>query len=118
MIQGLQPFELPDTPPASIEPGIRPLVDAINATGWLRTRQSCEGHPEREEGPWVWVQLHSASRLPELLEWMDRANALLPEWLIACTYIGSWQGPWFEVRGRYLRQELSAQIRDVLARTI
>lgn len=27
-----------------IEPGIRPLVDALNATGLVRTFSSCEGH--------------------------------------------------------------------------
>ena len=28
----------------SIEPGIRPLVDSLNKTGFVRTFSSCEGH--------------------------------------------------------------------------
>lgn len=36
-----------------IEPGILPLVDALNATGLVRTFSSCEGHfgPTRGDGP-------------------------------------------------------------------
>ena len=33
----------------NVEPGIRPLVDALNATGLVRTFSSCEGHYDSEE---------------------------------------------------------------------
>ena len=33
----------------NVEPGIRPLVDALNATGVVRTFSSCEGHYDSEE---------------------------------------------------------------------
>ena len=37
----------------TIEPGIRPLVDALNATGLVQTFSSCEGHytDNRNDGP-------------------------------------------------------------------
>lgn len=41
-----------DTPPAfppdTIEAGIRPLVDAMNATRWALSQFSCEGHPPHQ----------------------------------------------------------------------
>jgi hypothetical protein len=44
---------LPDAsapvPSESLDPPIRPLVDAINATGWARTVFSCGGHPEEPD---------------------------------------------------------------------
>jgi hypothetical protein len=118
-IQGLTAEELPVEPPwTQLDEGIKPLVRAINATGWMQTRQSCAGHPEREEGPCVWVELRSSS-LVELFHWMDRANARISEWLVSCTYIGR-QGDklWFEIRGRYLRLDVSLEIRRVLLETL
>lgn len=41
-----------ETERSNIEPGIRPLVDALNATGLVQTFSSCEGHytPNRRDG--------------------------------------------------------------------
>jgi hypothetical protein len=43
----------PDThapvPDDALDPPIRPLVAAINATGWARTVFSCAGHPEEPD---------------------------------------------------------------------
>lgn len=117
-VQGLQPWELPLTPPSDIEPGVASLVRSINEEGMFRTRQSCEGHPHRGEGPWVWIDL-SPSMLPELWAWMDRANAQLPEWLIDCRYLGQDMGRlWFEIRGRYLNSHVSNAILVALERTL
>jgi hypothetical protein len=34
---------------AALDPPIRPLVRALNATGWVRTVFSCGGHPEERD---------------------------------------------------------------------
>lgn len=117
MIQGLQPDELPVTPPVDVEAGIRPLVDKINQSTWLKTRQSCEGHPDRETGPWVWIQVDDYVEFERLFWWMDRVNARLGEWLVSCTYIGEWDGRWFEIRGRYLRPDMNRKIVQYLIET-
>lgn len=118
MIQGLPLTDLPLTPPDDVEMGIRPLVDLINMTGWMQTRQSCEGHPAREEGPWVWVEM-SWLATDRQFRWIDKANAQLPEWLIHCTYLGAEkQSLWFEVRVRYINEALSVQSLRALEDTL
>lgn len=58
-----------------IEPGIRPLVDAMNATGVFWTVASCEGHRWRGARPYVYfvAPLEAAASLDVLLE-KDIAN--------------------------------------------
>jgi hypothetical protein len=117
-IQGLQDYELPEEPPSDIEDGIRPLVEKINQTRWMRTRQSCEGHPEDEIGPWVWVELHFRW-LDLLFGLVDDVNKQLGDWLIHCSYIGQEGNTyWFEIRGRYIRPEVSQQMVDLLIRNL
>lgn len=50
---------------AIIEPGIRPLVDAMNATGVFWTVASCEGHRWRGERPYVYFVAP-----PEAVSWL------------------------------------------------
>jgi hypothetical protein len=38
---------------ASIEPGVQPLCDALNALPGVSTLWSCEGHPDRPSRPYV-----------------------------------------------------------------
>ncbi|WP_210461786.1 hypothetical protein [Pantoea ananatis] len=42
-----------DSENAFIEPGIRPLCDALNAIEGIVTLYSCEGHPRRPARPYV-----------------------------------------------------------------
>ena len=63
-----------------IDSGIRTLVRAINATGWMETISSCEGHPERDGAYSAHVEL--LIRTPQLeglglfFDWIALANVL------------------------------------------
>ena len=60
---------------APLDSGIAPLVDAINATGWMVTHESCEGHPGREGwGDFPYVVL-TADDPARVTAWVDAAEA-------------------------------------------
>lgn len=63
-----------------IEPGIRPLVDAMNATGVFWTVASCEGHRWSGERPYVYFVAP-----PEAVSWLGgrlEQDALSPKPLL------------------------------------
>lgn len=63
-----------------IDKGIRPLVDAMNATGWIETVSSCQGHPRDAANETPYVAFYGkASRVPELCEILNRADRAAPE---------------------------------------
>jgi hypothetical protein len=47
--QGFVPWPALNAGEAPLDPPIRPLVAALNRTGWIRTVFSCGGHPEEPE---------------------------------------------------------------------
>ena len=66
-----------------IEPGIRPLVDALNATGIVRTFSSCEGHfdPDRQtlvDRNVAYVRFVPAEDIP-----VEQVETALGQWLAA-----------------------------------
>ena len=79
-----------------IEPRIRPLVDALNATGLITTFSSCEGHFESDEQTLVdrnhaYVQFVPADgvAMPEVERWLGsvltgfkQMHGLLPVMLV------------------------------------
>lgn len=42
--------------PEEIEHGILPLVEAMNRLPYLRTTESCAGHPSQKGRPWFWTR--------------------------------------------------------------
>jgi len=43
-----------DLKPEMVDPLLWPAVQAINASGWVWTAESCQGHPDDEDGmPWA-----------------------------------------------------------------
>lgn len=46
---------------APIEPGIRPVCDALNRVAGVQTIWSCEGHPWRDAPPFVVFNAHQAA---------------------------------------------------------
>lgn len=118
----------PDSDPQSpaIDPEIRPLVDAINATGWMETIQSCAGHPEKPAlvHPEVWVLLPNspAPDFSRFYRWVERATRMR-QWrsvnkrdrLIDVYFLGWYHfGAYFAVCGRYIDAEENALIRATL----
>jgi hypothetical protein len=47
--QGFVPWRALDGGAAALDPPVRPLVAALNRTGWIRTVFSCGGHPEEPD---------------------------------------------------------------------
>jgi hypothetical protein len=104
---------------APLDPGIAPLVRAMNATGWLTTLESCEGHPGRgdNDAPYVVFECADAACVTE---WVDRAQAARLEWLeatfvedvlITATYEG--RDTW-RLRGQYVSPAENARIIQAL----
>lgn len=69
-----------------IDTGIKPLVDAMNATGMIRTVASCEGHADGCRAPYVYFQapVQLASDIEQLLrlDAMSNAPVLGTEWVV------------------------------------
>lgn len=64
---------------AKIDAGIRPLVDAMNATGWIETVSSCQGHSKGEfRLPFVSFYCRQ-DKIRELSEILDTASEMLKE---------------------------------------
>jgi hypothetical protein len=114
-----------DSDPAGADPEIRTLVDAINATSWLETIQSCAGHPERPAlaAPEVWVLLRNPQ--PDFVrfyKWIERATRMRQgrsvnktDRLIDVYFLGWYHfGAYFAVCGRYIDADENALIRACL----
>ena len=80
-----------------IEPRIRPLVDALNATGLVRTFSSCAGHFESDEQTLVdrnhaYVQFVPADgvAMPEVERWLGSVLAAFKQMhgLLPVTLVG------------------------------
>lgn len=65
-----------------LEPGIRPLVDALNATGLVRTFSSCEGHYGPEEQTMVDRNLAYVRFMPAGGVSAEQVETALGRWLV------------------------------------
>lgn len=70
-----------------IDAGIRPLVEAMNATGCMKTISSCEGHPRKYYPPYVQFECSPAmaARLEERLRTYRHGNhpRLNADWTVS-----------------------------------
>lgn len=64
-----------------IEPGIRPLVDALNATGLVQTFSSCEGHYMAQEQTVVDRNMAYVRFVPAGGVSTEQVEAALGQWL-------------------------------------
>jgi len=70
------PFPQPNPFPAGvIESGISPLVEALNATRWVRTTSSCAGHQDREILTRPLVAFVTCERIAKAVHWVLRQRA-------------------------------------------
>ena len=106
---------------SAVDEGIRALVRAANATGWLHTLQSCAGHAERDVGPFLDVRLKGHADIPRLCEWVDNANvlrsaalgsSLKSDRLIALVYVGAGSAgaTYWRIAGRAVSASENAHI--------
>lgn len=65
-----------------LEPGIRPLVDALNATGLVQTFASCEGHYGPGEQTMVDRNLAYARFMPAEGVSVEQVETALGRWLV------------------------------------
>lgn len=66
-----------------IEPGIRPLVDALNATGIISTFSSCEGHFDPTEQTMVDRNLAYVRFVPTQGTLVGKVETAMCGWLVA-----------------------------------
>lgn len=66
-----------------LEPGIRPLVDALNATGLVRTFASCEGHFEPHQQTLVDRNLAYVRFVPAEGVPVGEVEIALGRWLVS-----------------------------------
>ena len=66
-----------------IEPGIRPLVDALNATGIVSTFSSCEGHFDPDQQTLVDRNLAYVRFVPTEGTPVEQVETALGQWLVA-----------------------------------
>lgn len=64
-----------------LEPGIRPLVDALNATGLVQTFASCEGHFEPHQQTLVDRNLAYVRFVPAEGVSVEQVETALGQWL-------------------------------------
>ena len=90
-------YENPETLDyGNVDEPIRGLVKAINQSSWLRTEESCCGHPANEVSGWgnakilyIRFVVKDAVRIPMLLEFVDLVRAsygLMIGWHVALFY--------------------------------
>src|ERR1700734_458495 len=74
------------TPYGENQPRIKPLVDAMNATGVIQTVASCQGHVVGIIDPYVYFRATPdiAGRLERALRACNAANILLVPWTLDC----------------------------------
>ena len=66
-----------------IEPGIWPLVDALNAMGLVRTFSSCEGHFNPDQQTLVDRNLAYVRFVPTEGTPVEQVETALGQWLVA-----------------------------------
>lgn len=109
---------------APIDSGIVHLIRAMNATGWIETIESCEGHPgEKASREYPYVVFHSQHN-DNVIRWIDRAQLrrrALPQamfrddLILWALYEG--MGQW-RIQGLYISPDENARIIQALYETI
>lgn len=104
------------------DPGIVSLVNAINATRWMTTLESCAGHPGEVGRDFPYVVLWSAA-WADVLAWVTRANrhrVAQPGAMFGDDVLirATWDGELFTIYGQYISPSENERIILALLETL
>jgi hypothetical protein len=61
---------------------ILPLVEAMNATGWIETVSSCQGHPKSEHHQKPYIAFYcKSSMIKRLCRMLNQVETRMDEWI-------------------------------------